>query len=121
MELTSTEIHYIRRTLIARAEWIKDNFHNDDSIEEYEQEAIKSVLSKLDKLHFVVNSPKEQTEDFRETESKVDSSDGVELQNTALTPQPSAPADTKEEQIKSELYKGVNPQKKEQGGSSNED
>ena len=53
INLTVDEIHFIKRQLVARSEWIKDNPH-DDSIEEDELNCINSALQKLNKLEFLV-------------------------------------------------------------------
>ncbi len=49
VELTISEIHFIRRNLIARVEWIKDN-PDCFSIEEEEKECVDSTLEKISKL-----------------------------------------------------------------------
>ncbi len=49
VKLTISEIHFIKRQLIARAEWIKDN-PDDVSIEETEEENINSLLKKLESI-----------------------------------------------------------------------
>jgi len=54
MEITPSEIHFIMRTIIARIEWIKDNFNDDDSIEEGEQSNLESVFRKFSKLSFEI-------------------------------------------------------------------
>jgi len=49
MKLTISEIHFIKRQLEARSEWIKDN-PNDFSEEEGEKECVDSALEKLNKI-----------------------------------------------------------------------
>jgi hypothetical protein len=53
MELNPSEIHFIKRTLEARQEWIKDN-PDDDSIEEDEKECIESILNKLPEVKWIL-------------------------------------------------------------------
>ena len=49
IELTISEIHFMKRQLIARAEWIKDN-PDEYSVEEDEEKNINSALEKLNKI-----------------------------------------------------------------------
>ena len=49
VKLTISEIHFMKRQLEARAEWIRDN-PNDFSEEEGEKRCVDSALAKLNKI-----------------------------------------------------------------------
>jgi len=51
MELTINELHFMKRQIEARIEWINDN-PDDFSEEEGEIEALKSLLSKLENIKY---------------------------------------------------------------------
>ena len=55
MKLTASEVHFIKRNIDARIEWVKDN-PADASEEEGEVDCLKSVLNKLNKFGIVLKA-----------------------------------------------------------------